>query len=447
MESISAIQCQANESSGNKVCIFGQGFVGLPLSLSFALNGYDTVGVDINEALVTCLNNAVTDLQEEFQGQNIQTILADQLLRHHYRATTNAAKAVAECRNIIVTVGIPVIEGRPMLLHLKSACNTIGRHLKKGSLVLIRSTVIPGITEDFILPLLETASGLKAGDDFYLAYSPERIAEGRAFEEIANMPVLVAGINTASVSRAKNLLSVITKDEIITANNIRVAETVKLLENLQRDANIAIAQEFARFAEALEIDVFEVIRLANTHKRVNLLFPGPGVGGHCLPNAFHYVAAKAAQFGVPLDILELCREKNAKLPEFIVAKLESLFAAGGKAVPCSKIAVLGLAMKDYSNDDRMSPPVDICKILMGRGADIRAYDPLVTTKYSFKTESLPGALQNADAVLILARQSGYEHINGKYLSDLMNPHPVCLDTKAIITRDDAAKYNFIYWRI
>ena len=274
--------------------------------------------------------------------------------------------------------------------------------MKQNDLVLLRSTVIPGTTEEFVLPILENESGLKAGRDFYLAYSPERIAEGRAFEEIALMPTLVAGINGESVSRAKELLSLVCKAEIIIAGNIQVVETVKVFENLQRDANIAISQELARFTEALGIDIFEVIRLANTHKRVNLLNPWPGVGGYCIPNAYHYIAAKAAELGVPLDILQLCREKNSKLPGFIVNKLVSLLKAVGKELNQSKIAVLGLAMKDFSNDDRISPPVDICNILMARGANVQAYDPVVPTKYQFKVDTLEEALCGASAVMILS---------------------------------------------
>jgi UDP-N-acetyl-D-mannosaminuronic acid dehydrogenase len=420
--------------------------VGLPLSLSFALGGYQTIGVDVNETLVNHLNEAVTDLQEQYLGQNIGTILAHQLQNDYYRATTNAA-AVKDCSDIIVTVGIPIINGRPMLLHLQTACQAIGRNLKQNDLVLLRSTVIPGTTEEFVLPILEKESGLKAGQDFQLAYSPERIAEGRAFEEIAHMPTLVAGINGESVSRAKELLSLVCKAEIITAGSIQVVETVKVFENLQRDANIAISQELARFTEALGIDIFEVIRLANTHKRVTLLNPGPGVGGYCIPNAYHYIAVKAAELGVPLDILQLCREKNSRLPGFIVNKLVSLLKTVGKELNQSKIAVLGLAMKDFSNDDRISPPVDICNILMARGADVQAYDPVVPTKYQFKVDTLEEALDGASAVMILARQNGYEHIECSYMTSLMNPNPVCLDTKAVVSWEDAGKNQMVYWRI
>ncbi|TCL76756.1 UDP-N-acetyl-D-mannosaminuronic acid dehydrogenase [Hydrogenispora ethanolica] len=430
-----------------RVCIFGQGFVGLPLSLSYSLRDCQVMGVDADPSLVSRLNDAATDLQEHYLGQSIQTVLARQLQQGRYLATTDAPAALRECSDIIVTVGIPIVQGEPSLLHLKTACQTIGRDLKRDDLVLIRSTVIPGTTEELILPLLEAESGLRAGRDFYLAYAPERIAEGRAFEEIADMPTLVAGINAESAARAKELLAEVCQSEIIVADSIRAIETAKLFENLQRDANIAIAQELARFTEAMGLDILEVIRLANTHRRVNLLQPGPGVGGYCIPNAYHYLAKKAESLGVELPLMKLCREKNAALPEFFAAKLEGLLQTAGKSLPQSQIAVLGLAMKDCSNDDRISPPVDICHILLARGAAVRAYDPLVTTAYPFKVPTLPEALRNADALLILARQPGFEALDCATIVELMKPGPVCLDTRSVIGREDAAGHDLVYWRI
>lgn len=430
-----------------KVCIFGQGFVGLPLSLSYAINGYQAIGVDVNEALVQRLNDSVTELQEEYQGQSIQGILAAQLQQCRYRATTDAAAAVKESRNIIVTVGIPIVKQKPMLLHLQTACQVIGRNLKPGDLVLIRSTVVPGTTEELVLPILESESGMRAGRDFYLAYSPERIAETRAFEEIAQMPTLVAGVNLESAFKARELLSVVCREKIITGSSIRVVETAKVLENLQRDANIAISQEMARFTEAMGVDIFETIRLANTHKRVNLMVPGPGVGGYCIPNAYHYLAIKADQLGVKLDILQLCRTKNAMLPEFIVGQLERMLQQKAKELSQSKIAVLGLAMKDYSNDDRISPPVEVCEILARHNVLVKAYDPVVHTRYSFKVDTLEEALGGADAVLILARQQSYDTLDCGWMVRLMGPDPVCLDTRALFSRDSAEQHQMLYWRI
>lgn len=430
-----------------KVCVFGQGFVGLPLALSYALQGHRVIGVDIDERLVHHLNSADTLLKEEFRNVSIRELLAESLQSGLYKATTNAAAAVKECNNIIVTVGLPVLNGTPFSGHLEKACRVIGQYLKPGDLVLVRSTVVPGTTEDFVAPILEEESGMSAGIDFYLAYSPERIAEGNAFEEIGQMKTLVAGVNDASVERAARLLSDVCKADIIGASTIKAAETAKVFENVHRDANIAIAQEMARFSEKMGIDIFEVIRLANTHSRVNILTPGPGVGGYCIPNAFHYLAAADCNMDQDLEILRQCRKKNADIPRFLLSKLAGLLLYCGRNITHCKIAVLGLAMKDYSNDDRISPAVELCDLIQRTGAEIRAFDPAVSTPYPFKVSTQEEALKNADGVLILTRQQGMVLDDCGLFAQLMRPKPVCIDAKGIVAKTDAEKYGFIYWRI
>lgn len=436
-----------NESDYTKVCIFGQGYVGLPLTLCFALRGCDTIGVDVNSELVEQINNGITYHTEKFYGIEIQEILRNEQIRGKYKITNNGSEAVEKCNNIIVTVGIPIKDGKHSMEYLESACRVIGKNLKKEDLVVIRSTVIPGTTENSILPILEEESGMKAGQDFYLAYSSERIAEGNAFDEFINMPTLVAGINGKSLKKAVELLSIVCKSEVVAASCIKVVETAKVFENAQRDVNIAMSQEFARFTEGLGIDIFEVIKLANTHKRVNLLTPGPGVGGYCIPNAYHYISPMAEAMGVKMEILKLARGKNAAIPMLIVNKVEELLKLVGKDIKVCKIGIMGLAMKDYSNDDRISPPVEICKLLIEKGAEIRAFDPVVPTKYDFKVNSQEEALRNSDAVLILAKQQDIVFNDYEYMAKLMNEKPVCIDAKAVINKIEAVKYGFVYWRL
>ncbi|MBN1050111.1 nucleotide sugar dehydrogenase [Clostridium botulinum] len=437
-----------DENSVNKrVCVFGQGFVGLPLTLSFAFRGCKTVGVDVDERLVQQTNDGMTHHTEKFHDITIKEVLNMELKAGRYISTINGEKAVQDFNNIIVTVGIPIKDGKYIIDYLDSACRTIGRNLKKGDLVIIRSTVIPGTTEDFCKPILEQESGMRAGKDFYLAYASERIAEGLAFDEFAHMPTIVGAVNEESLNRAVDLLSVVCKADVIKASNIKAVETSKVFENVQRDVNIAMSQEFARFTEGLGIDIFEVVKLANTHKRVNLLTPGPGVGGYCIPNAYHYIAPKAKEMNVSMDILKLSREKNAVLPEFIVEKTEELLKENGKELKGAKIAVLGLAMKDYSNDDRISPPIDICRILINKGAEVRAFDPIVPTKYDFKVNSQDEALKDADAVLILTRQHEIDFEDFEHMSRIAKENVVYIDTKAVIDIKEADKYGIKVWRI
>lgn len=416
------------------VAVFGQGYVGLPLSLSFAFRGCSVIGVDVALGLVRDINNGITHHTESFEGKTIQEILKEQLNEGSFHATSDGEKAVEKCNNIIVTVGIPVRDGKHDLNDLTECTTQIGRKLKKGDLVIIRSTVIPGTTREKLLPILEKESGMKAGVDFYLAYSSERIAEGRAFDEFAYMPTVVGGVNEESAKKAKELLSIVCKSDVIMASSIEVVEASKVFENVQRDVNLAMVQEFARFAEGMDLDIHEIVRVANTHKRVNLLSPGPGVGGYCIPNAYHYLEPKAEEIGVSLDILKLCREKNSKLPEIMVNLFERELMKAGKPLAGARVGVLGIAMKDYSNDDRLSPPIDIIRILEKRGAAVFAYDPAVPTDYDFKINKLEGALKDKDGIIVLAKQKEFDSLDADYLIKAVDKGTVLMDIRSLFTK-------------
>lgn len=294
--------------------------------------------------------------------------------------------------------------------------------------------MIPGTTEEILLPILEEESKLKAGKDFYLAYASERIAEGQAFYEFENMPTVVAGINEESFKRAEEVLKIVCKADIIKASSIKVVETSKVFENVQRDVNIAMAQEFARFSEKVDIDIFEVIEVANSHKRVNLLTPGPGVGGYCIPNAYYYLKPKAEELNLSLDILKLCREKNKGIPYYIVSKVEELLNSLGKNISNCKIGVLGIAMKDYSNDDRLSPVLDIINLFIEKKALTYCYDPAVDSEYEFKKDNIDEVIQNADVLIIATKQKEINYKNFAYYKNLMRERAICIDLKNAINK-------------
>lgn len=430
------------------VVVFGQGYVGLPLSLSFAFRGCKVTGVDVVAGLVDNINNGITHHTESFEGKSIQNILKEQLKSGSFRATTGDESIMKDNNNFIVTVGIPVRNGKHDLGDLIECVTGIAKKLKKGDLVIIRSTVIPGTTREKILPILEKESNMKAGEDFYLAYSSERIAEGKAFDEFAYMPTVVGGINYESAQRAKEMLSVVCKTDVVIANSIEVVEAAKVFENVQRDVNLAMVQEFARFAEGMELDINEIVRVANTHKRVNLLSPGPGVGGFCIPNAYHYLEPKAAEIGVSLDLLALAREKNSKLPEVMVNLFERELKKADKELSGAKIGVLGFAMKDYSNDDRLSPPIDIIKILEQRGAVVYAYDPAVPTAYDFKVDNIKAAIEDKAGIMILAKQKEFDSLEIAELLDLVTTGTVIFDTRSLFTAHrEELKGNGIVYKI
>ncbi|MFL0267489.1 nucleotide sugar dehydrogenase [Candidatus Clostridium radicumherbarum] len=430
-----------------RVCVIGQGFVGLPLALSFALRGCGTIGVDVEETLISQINAGITSHTEKFHEMSIEKVLKLQLEANRYIATTNADMAIQNSNVIIVTVGIPIEEGIHKMDYLENACRIIGKNINKNSLIIIRSTVIPGTTEELILPIIEEESNMKAGKDFYLAYASERIAEGLAFEEFENMPTLVGAVDEESLNRAAKVLAIVCKAEIVRASCIKAVETSKVFENVQRDVNLAMSQEFARFSEAMGVDIFEVIKLANTHKRVNLLVPGAGVGGYCIPNAYYYLLPKAKEYEVELEMVKLARDTNSNMPLFIVSKVKELLNIEGKKLESSKIAVLGLAMKDYSNDDRLSPPIEICKRLINLGAEVRAYDPVITTEYDFKVKSQEEALGNADALIILTKQKEIKYYTFEHLTKVMAKKAVYVDCKGVLNMKEAKKHGINYWRI
>lgn len=432
-------------NEGRRVCVVGLGFVGLPLALSFSMRGCQVTGLDISSQRVSNLNRGVAHDAETYLGFPLEEILTLQLRSGRFQASLDPRMALRDCRDIIITVGIPIRDGVPVMDHLVSACRTVARHLKSGHLVVIRSTVTPGTTEGLLRPILES-TGLKAGKDFHLAYASERIAEGRAFEEFEEMPLILAGVDPASTERARELLSIVTHAEIHTGSCIAAIEMAKVVENVQRDVNIAMVQEFARLCEATGLDTYEVIRLANTHRRVNLLQPGPGVGGFCIPNAFYYLLPLATEAGVVLRLLRAARAINDGVPHVVVDLIKARLKEVGQELKGSRIAILGLAMKDYSSDDRLSPSLKVVDLLIQGGAEVRAYDPLVPTEYPYKVPTLEECLTGAHSVVILARQKGAEFDDVcRHLERLA--YPIIIDTKGAVDPRLAAERQLMLGRL
>lgn len=425
-----------------RVAVVGLGFVGLPLALTYAMKGASVIGIDVLPSLVEEINRGHSHHLESYQGKTLPEILREQLAAGRFSATTSYAEAAKVVNHYIITVGLPVQNGDPDLGPLKSCAHALGGVLKAGDMVMVRSTVVPGTTEEVVLPILEEVSGLKAGEDFYLTYCSERIAEGRAFEEFMTMPLALGGINRESTEKGKELLSVISEAEVTIAD-IRVVETAKVVENIQRDVNIAMVQEFARFAEAYQIDTFELIKVANTHKRVQLLTPGPGVGGYCLPNALYYLLPKAKELGVSLNLLQSARQINDNVPKVLVSMLERALREREKSLSGSRVAVLGLAMKDFSNDDRVSPVHDLIGLLLAAGAEVRSYDPAVPSRYPHKLDSLEAAVRGADAVILAAIQQAFIDLDWRSVAREMAPDAILFDTKNRIPRELDSEYRVL----
>lgn len=412
-----------------EIAVFGLGFVGLPLSLCFTLANCRVIGVDVDAGLVKEINNGITYHHEQYRGFPIQQILRQELARGSFKATTDPQEALSAAKDIVVTVGLPVTGGEPDSGPLADCLRSIAAGLKPGDLVLVRSTLVPGMMRQLVKPLLEE-SGLEAGRGFYLGYAPERIAEGRAFEEFVTMPVVVSGIDEESREKAAALLRVITRAEVIPASCFEAAEVAKLVENISRDVNIALVNELSTVTSAIGANTFEVVQLANTHKRVKLLQPGPGVGGYCLPNAFYYLSQAVREANVHLKLMPAAREVNDGMPRRVADMVLRLLPVPPAA---ARVAVLGLAMKDFSSDSRQSPALNVVKHLQESGVGIiRAFDPLVPRIYPFQVESLEKALDGAHGAVLLARQKGFDSDNLDSFVRFLEPTaPFIVDTKNI----------------
>lgn len=433
---------------GETVAIFGLGFVGLPLALSFAMEGSQVYGVDVLEGLIRELREGQSLHQESYQGRPLPEILREQTRLRRFEPTLDGAEAVRKSDTVIITVGIPVQGREPNLAHLTSALETVASALHPGHVVILRATVIPGTTEEIAKPLLERLSGLRAGVDFDLAYCPERIAEGRAFEEFRTMPTVIGGVTHQSAERARDALARVTRAPIALTDSMRAAELSKVVENVQRDVNIAIVQELARVCEKIDLDVREVIALANTHKRVHLLDPGPGVGGYCIPNALHYLRPLADRVDVTLPTLEAARSTNEHVPERIVSVVKHHLDTLGVPHAQARVGIWGLAMKDFSNDDRISPPMEIANLLAAGGMDVHAFDPAVRPDHPYPAHSALEAAQGAQALLVLARQEGMDFEDDATLRALA-PGAIVVDTRGAFqgARERLRALGLAYWAI
>jgi len=350
------------------------------------------------------------------------------LARGSFRATTDPSEALKAARDIIVTVGLPVVAGEPDTGPLVACLQSIARGLKPGDLILVRSTLVPGMMREVVQPVLEE-SGLRAGRDFYLGYAPERIAEGRAFQEFVTMPVVVSGVDQRSLEEAAGLIGLITRAEIIPASSFEAAEVAKLIENISRDVNIALVNELSAITHALGLNVFEVVRLANTHKRVKLLQPGPGVGGYCLPNAYYYLAPAARKAGLTLELMPAARRVNDAMPRRVADMVLRLLPVPPAE---ARVAVLGLAMKDFSSDCRFSPALGVVKVLQEAGVTVRAFDPVVPPTYPFQVETIEKALDGAHGAVILVRQRGLPPEDPAFFVRFLDKtDPFILDTKGV----------------
>ncbi len=394
-------------SSSSKVLVIGQGYVGLPLAMRAVDGGHHVVGYEVDENRVKCLLAAETYVEDVPNEE-----LAAALATGRYLPTVDPAEC-ADFDVAVITVPTPLRDGAPDLSYIESATVTLAAHLRPGATVILESTTYPGTTEELVAPLLEQGSGLVAGSDFSLGYSPERIDPGNPRYGLANTPKVVSGIDPASLAAVQGFYGTII-DQMVPVSGCKEAELTKLVENTFRHVNIALVNELAMFAGELGIDIWESIDAASTKPFGFMRFtPGPGVGGHCLPIDPSYLSWRVRRaLGQPFRFVELANDINDHMPDYVVRRVTEALNRKRQAVNGSRILLLGLAYKANSGDDRESPAVGVAERLVGLGAQVRVADPHVTNAHVDgrveRADVTTEELAAADAVVLLTDHDAFD---------------------------------------
>ncbi len=388
------------------VVVVGQGYVGLALAMRAVDVGFDVVGFDQDEDRVKRLaagDSYVEDVSD--------AVLAAALATGRYEPTHDPDRC-AGFDVAVIDVPTPLADGNPNLSHVEEAARILARHLRAGATVVLESTTYPGTTEELVAPILEAGSGLAAGHDFHLGYSPERIDPGNPVWNLVTIPKVVSGIDDASLRAVKGFFDRIV-NETVPVNGTKIAELTKLLENTFRHVNIALVNEIAMFAGDLGIDVWESIDAASTKPFGFMRFtPGPGVGGHCLPIDPSYLSWTVRhRLGRSFRFVELANDVNANMPDYVVRRLVHALNRMGKPVRGSHVLLLGLAYKRNTADARTAPGMAVAESLAELGAEVRVADPhLRAENVPFVLVDLTAeALAAADAVVIVTDHDGFDY--------------------------------------
>jgi UDP-N-acetyl-D-glucosamine dehydrogenase len=355
-----------------KIAVVGLGYVGLPLSLQFARSCVSVLGLDVDAEKVQLLNNG------ESYIKHIESSAVAGLVRSGKFAASTEFSRVKDVEAVIICVPTPLTKNRePDLSFVISTGRTIAPYFSKGTLVVLESTTYPGTTDEDLRVVLEEGSGMKAGTDFHLAFSPEREDPANEQNNVKVIPKVVGGYTPACLRQAMALYGKAI-DNIVPVSSCRVAEAAKLLENIFRSVNIALVNELKIVYGAMGIDIWEVIEAAKTKPFGFMPFyPGPGLGGHCIPIDPFYLAWKAREYGKHTRFIELAGEINTAMPEYVVHRVADALNTRNKAVKGSRVLILGLAYKPNVDDERESPSYVLMDLLNERGAELEYYDPYV----------------------------------------------------------------------
>ncbi|MBO8156679.1 MAG: nucleotide sugar dehydrogenase [Bacillaceae bacterium] len=416
-----------------KICVIGLGYIGLPTSVIFAKHGFQVHGVDVNEIVVKKIANKELYIEEP----GLQEALEEAIDSGHFTVSTKPETADV----FIVAVPSPITKDKKANLDfVRQATKDITPYVRKGNLVILESTVPPRTVEDVMLPILKE-SGLEIGEELYVAHSPERVIPGKILTELIKNNRIVGGINRVSGELTKELYSSFVKGEIH-ITDATTAEMVKVMENTYRDLNIAFANELAKLSLKAGVNIWEAIQLANNHPRVNIHYPGPGVGGHCI--------AVDPWFLADLDpenarMIALARETNDQMPQFTVDRIKTIMKEHKLASP--KLALLGLSFKGNVDDMRESPSLSVMELLNKEGIEYRIFDPYIKEqRVPHQTMSLEDTVLGSDIIVVLTDHKYFKEIDPKTLKNWINS-PIIYDTRNCINEETWEKAGFSFYRL
>lgn len=413
-----------------KLCTIGLGYIGLPTSAVFAKYGTDVVGVDIHQSVVDKLNRGEIHIEEPGLGEVVKEVVAS----GKFRASLDVEPADA----FIIAVPTPNNDDENKscdLTYVLDATRRVLPVVQKGNVIIVESTIAPRTMDDFVKPLVEEA-GFVVGEDVYLVHCPERVLPGQILHELVHNNRIVGGITSTCAEKGAEIYRTFVEGEII-QTDAKTAEMSKLMENTFRDVNIALANELAKVCNALDINVLDVIEMANKHPRVNLHSPGPGVGGHCLAVDPYFIVAKQPELA---KIIKLSRDTNVSMPDYVATHAQKLV----EGIENPKIAAFGVTYKGNVDDMRESPAVEIIDLLIDRGVNVEVHDPHVERSISDKFDlvSSEQALTGADLVLVLVDHNEFKQLNFNELTATMNT-PRIFDTRNIVKEDTDSKVEVV----
>ena len=428
------------------ICVVGLGYVGLPTAVAFAKAGFPVIGADLSAKKVALLKKGVSPLEDLDLGDDVAATVKS----GHLKATTDVVAACAASDVVLLIVPTPVLPSKqPDLSFVESASTFAAKGLRKGQLIILESTTYPGTTEDYVVAIGEKLSGLKAGVDFGVGYCPERYNPGDPQHTLANVTRVVGAITPAWADVCAAMYGTLNGNKITRVRDLRTAEAAKVIENIQRDLNIALVNELALIFERLDIDVHEVLDAAATKWNFVRYSPGPGVGGHCLPVDPYYLTSLAEKLGYHPRVILAGRAVNDHMPLHTVALASSALNEAGRAVKGAKIAVLGLSYKANTGDVRESPAEPVVRELQKLGADLRLCDPHIPSDEVEHHFGLPNvaaakALAGAEAIVVLTDHKEFRALDWTAVrAKAANPCAL-VDTRNIVAPEAARKAGFLY---